>query len=502
MEKRILLAIGISLAILTLWSVVSPKSKVPVTSSLPPSAAIETKIDPIASVEKAVEIKDSVVTKKISLDIYSLDLIDNQGIIKTVSFKKYRDDLKLLKGFFLKTDFSGPGNLVTSADTITYKNIDNKVEITKTLKLDNNFGGVLTILLKNMSNLTVKTKIPLVLGILDYEDPINGQFSDVTVGTKEKTMHWDGKSSKAQEFANFIALRNRYFTAIIEPKSNNYSGYVQKISSKYSEIGISSSEITLAPNEERREEFSIYLGPLDLKYINPVNLAWGGVVNYGMFDIISHTLLKLLEILHGLFHSWGFAIIILSIVVYLVLYPLTMKQMRAMKQMQAIQPRIEELRKLYKDNPQKLNKEMMELYKEHKVNPLGGCLPIVLQIPIFFALYQALMRAVDLKGASFLWIKDLAMPDRLFEMPFSIPGLGNEFNILPILMAIGMFVQQKMSMNSTSGQAAEQQKIMLIIFPIIFGFIFYKMPSGLVLYWFVNSGLMLTSQIITARKKA
>jgi YidC/Oxa1 family membrane protein insertase len=169
--------------------------------------------------------------------------------------------------------------------------------------------------------------------------------------------------------------------------------------------------------------------------------------------------------------------------------------MRSMKEMQLLQPKVEELRKAYKDNPQKMNKEIMELYREHKVNPLGGCLPLLLQMPIFFALYNELMRSIVLKGATFLWIKDLSEPDRLLSLPKGLPVIGGELNILPIIMAIGMFLQQKISLANTSGEAAEQQKIMLIVMPVMFGLIFYRMPSGLVLYWFVNSALMLIFQL-------
>jgi YidC/Oxa1 family membrane protein insertase len=210
---------------------------------------------------------------------------------------------------------------------------------------------------------------------------------------------------------------------------------------------------------------------------------------------------QVLHFLYGLVHNWGWAIVILSLVVYLALYPLTLKQMRSMKEMQLLQPRIEELRKAYKDNPQRLNKETMELYRQHKVNPLSGCLPLVLQMPIFLALYQALMRSIVLKGANFLWIKDLSEPDRLFILPVSLPILGNEINILPLVMAIGMFIQQKISLANTSSSAAEQQKMMLVIMPVMFGIIFYKMPSGLVLYWFVNSTLMLLYQLRINRQK-
>jgi YidC/Oxa1 family membrane protein insertase len=143
----------------------------------------------------------------------------------------------------------------------------------------------------------------------------------------------------------------------------------------------------------------------------------------------------------------------------------------------------------------------MELYREHKVNPFGGCLPLLLQSPIFFALFLVLNRSIALKGASFLWIKDLSAPDRLFMLGSSIPLLGNEVNILPVLLAVGMFFQQKSSMASMSGQQAEQQKMMLIIMPVMFGIIFYKMPAGLCLYWFINSALTLAYQLRVAKAK-
>jgi len=148
-----------------------------------------------------------------------------------------------------------------------------------------------------------------------------------------------------------------------------------------------------------------------------------------------------------------------------------------------------------------MNKEIMELYREHKVNPLGGCLPLLLQMPIFFALYNALIRSISLKGAGFLWIKDLSEPDKLYVFEKALPLLGKDLNILPIIMAIGMFFQQKISSSSMTGSAAEQQKIMFVVMPIMFGIIFYRMPSGLVLYWFVNSILMLIFQLRMQRSK-
>jgi YidC/Oxa1 family membrane protein insertase len=145
----------------------------------------------------------------------------------------------------------------------------------------------------------------------------------------------------------------------------------------------------------------------------------------------------------------------------------------------------------------------MELYKREKVNPFGGCLPMLLQIPVFFALYQALMRLSSLRGASFLWIKDLSQPDRLIVFSGNLPMIGNEINLLPLLMAGGMFLQQKFTTPMASGDssAAEQQKMMGILMPVIFGVLFYKMPSGLVLYWFVNNLLMIAFQWKISKRK-
>ena len=243
------------------------------------------------------------------------------------------------------------------------------------------------------------------------------------------------------------------------------------------------------------------MGPQELNVISNAKPEWSGIIYFGTFDFIAQLLLQLLGFFYGLVHNWGLAIIILSIAVYFLLFPLSIKQMRSMKEMQLLQPKIEALRKELKDNPQRLNKEIMELYKEHKVNPLGGCLPLLLQMPIFFALYQALIRSVALRGAHFLWITDLSSPDKAFVLKNSIPFLGNQVNILPILMAIGMFVQQKFSMAKATGEAAQQQKMMSIVMPIMFGVIFYQMPSGLVLYWFVNSLLMLCYQFRINRQK-
>jgi YidC/Oxa1 family membrane protein insertase len=165
-----------------------------------------------------------------------------------------------------------------------------------------------------------------------------------------------------------------------------------------------------------------------------------------------------------------------------------------MQAMQAVQPKLQAIKERYKNNPQKVNQETMELYKRHGVNPLGGCLPMVIQIPIFIALYNALASSVELWRAPFaLWIDDLSVADTLFVVPFPIPYVGEAFAVrgLPLIMGISMFIQQKMS---PTGGDPRQAQMMLYLMPVMFTFIFWGMPSGLVLYWLVNNVLQIGHQ--------
>ena len=158
------------------------------------------------------------------------------------------------------------------------------------------------------------------------------------------------------------------------------------------------------------------------------------------------------------------------------------------------------LRELYKDKPEKLNKEVMELYRKHKVNPLGGCLPLLFQMPIFISFYQVLMRSIELRGSSFLFIKDLSLPDRAIPLHSPIWPIGQAINVLPLLMVGAMFLQQRLSGPvPASGPDAEAQQMMTRLMPALFGFIFYGLPSGLVLYWLTNTLLSIGTQRLLSR---
>ncbi len=503
MEKRLVLAIALSLLVLLSWSVLVPKPQLvdnkAVTTNNSQLSTIKSASLPIDSKLSTETLTQQAANETIKFTQDSREIIFNpaNASIQEINFKDKLSHILALK-IGLLTD----GNLLfklqgMTKDSVTFIHEDQNKRVIKKFIIPNNSHAIeLEIKTFNLSSSPLLLNSKLILGRIDLstKNP-QSRYQDIVLANKEKTAHFSAGKEISSQDLKFIGLRDQYFCLIAEPIDLVASGYIKRITPQESEVGILANEISLAPGSQNGQFYKIYLGPQDIKVINTYKPEWTSIIYFGTFDFIAQLLLQLLGFFYSLVHNWGWAIIILSIAVYFLLFPLSIKQMRSMKEMQLLQPKIEALRKELKDNPQRLNKEIMELYKEHKVNPLGGCLPLLLQMPIFFALYQAMIRSVALRGAHFLWIKDLSSPDKLFTFKTAIPLLGNQLNILPILMAIGMFVQQKISMTtSATSEAAQQQKIMSIVMPIMFGVIFYQMPSGLVLYWFVNSTLMLAYQ--------
>ncbi|TAM42204.1 membrane protein insertase YidC [bacterium] len=498
MEKRLVLAIALSLLIMLSWLTLVNKTQPignkqvtqPNTSNI--SKASSTAL-PAALLPQAETAKEFVTFKQDNREII-FDVA--KAAISEVIFKVNLDhSLPLVDGFYSDGNNAFKVDKITK-DSISFVYQDQDKHIFKEFSFPKDSYAIeLKIQTRNLSPSPLILTSHLTLGMLDLsaKNP-QSRYYGVFMGGGEKNLHLGAGKEFSSQNVKFIGLRDQYFCAIVEPVPAASSGYIKKLSGQESEVGIQEKEINLKPGDQIGQLYHIYLGPQDIKTINNIKPEWSAIIYYGTFDFIAQLLLQLLGFFYSIVHNWGLAIIILSLVVYLALFPLTLKQMRSMKEMQLLQPKIEALRNELKNNPQRLNKEIMELYKEHKVNPLGGCLPLLLQMPIFFALYQALIRSVALRGARFLWIKDLSAPDHFLTLKNSIPFLGNYINILPILMAIGMFVQQKISMAKATGEAAQQQKMMSIIMPIMFGVIFYQMPSGLVLYWFMNSALMLAYQ--------
>lgn len=246
--------------------------------------------------------------------------------------------------------------------------------------------------------------------------------------------------------------------------------------------------------------YGVYLGPLDpgsLAYYEkePYSANTGGLIDMGpsVFRFVAIPTLWSLKFLYNIIPNYGLVIILFSAFTKLLFYPLTKSSTQSMRKMQEIQPKMQKIKEKFKDDQQRQSQEMMKLYKEEGVNPMGGCLPLLVQMPVFIALFNILRKTIELRQAEFIWwIDDLSQPDVLFQLPFSLPILGNNFCVLPILMAASMWLQTKISQSGQSaptggGAMAQQMKMMGSVMPIMMFVIFYNSPSGLVLYWFVNT---------------
>ncbi len=231
-------------------------------------------------------------------------------------------------------------------------------------------------------------------------------------------------------------------------------------------------------NATQNESIHGYIGPKEHKVLHAIDPVLTNAIEYGWFTFAAKPLFAVLSWLHGIFGNWGWAIIALTFIIRAILYPLTYKGMVSMQKMKILAPKLKELKEKYKKDPQKLNAMTMEMYKKNGANPLGGCLPMVLQIPVFFALYRTLLNAVELQGAPWLlWINDLSRMDPYY--------------VLPILMGASMFIQQRMTPNNFTDPM--QEKVFKYL-PVIFTFFFVTFPSGLVLYWFTNNLFSIAQQ--------
>jgi len=255
------------------------------------------------------------------------------------------------------------------------------------------------------------------------------------------------------------------------------SFYTRALGNGLYSAGVIKPTLTVNPGEEKTVSVRLYAGPQELDKIKALAPGLDLVVDYGWLTIIAYPIFLALSWLHKLVQNWGVAIILLTVLIKLAFYPLSAASYKSMAKMRKLAPRLQHLKERYGDDRQKLHEQMMKIYQEEKINPLGGCLPILIQIPVFIALYWALLGAVELRQAPFaLWITDLSKPD--------------PFYALPIVMAITSFIQVKLSPASPD---PVQQKVMMAM-PLIFSVMFLFFPAGLVLYWLVNNVLSILQQ--------
>lgn len=245
---------------------------------------------------------------------------------------------------------------------------------------------------------------------------------------------------------------------------------------------------TLEQNRSVSYSFLSYFGPRDKAILESVGHELSKAINYGYFDPIASPLMMVLNYFYGVFGNYGIAIILLTVIIKILFWPLTHKSYASMKAMQKLKPEMDKIKERFKNDRQRQGQETMELYKKHRVNPMGGCLPMLIQIPVFFALYRSLYQAIELRHAPFmLWVTDLSAADTLFSDAL---GLGFALGPLPLIMGFTMFLQQKMTPTAGDPNMAK----MMLWMPVIFTFLFLSFPSGLVIYWLINNVLTIVQQ--------
>lgn len=290
----------------------------------------------------------------------------------------------------------------------------------------------------------------------------------------------------------WVAYENNFFINAIIPVAEGGYQVVPRIldaTKGLLQLVYLTDPFQLEGNEIKSFKLRFYIGPKELSTLALAEHQLASAVDYGWFTFIAKPLVYVLDWFYRYTHNWGVAIILLTIVIKILFWPLTQKSYQSMQKMKKIQPKMTQIREKYKGDREKMNQELMGLYRTYKVNPMGGCLPMLLQIPVFFALYRMLNGAVELRHEPFmLWIDDLTAPDRL-PIGFDIPYLGG-LPVLTLLMGITMFIQQKMT---PSAGDPRQDQIMMIM-PVMFTVFFVNFPSGLVLYWLVNNVLSIAQQ--------
>jgi YidC/Oxa1 family membrane protein insertase len=295
----------------------------------------------------------------------------------------------------------------------------------------------------------------------------------------------------------WVAFEGTYFMTGVIPE--NQSNQTLKLSAEGDKINtlLVSQEDVIPAAGRLQYNYQVYFGPKRITTLREAGHDLERIVNFGWFDKIARPALYLLNFFYRFVGNYGIAIILVTVLIKILFWPIAQKGLKSMKNMQKIQPKMAKLKEKYKNDSARLNQEMMNLYKTYKVNPLGGCLPMVLQIPVFFALYKVLLQAIELRHAPFmLWITDLSAPDRLM-IGVDIPYLGG-IPVLTLLMGGSMFLQQRMT---PSPADATQAKIMMFL-PVIFTFMFLNFASGLVLYWLVNNLLSIAQQYVINKQAA
>jgi YidC/Oxa1 family membrane protein insertase len=448
--------------------------------------------------------------------LLKVTLTDFGGGIKSVQLKKYKETVNDAKHKELIEDLKPYAYLPAITQTANNQTVDDRT----TFKPDK-------------ENLTIKDKPETIAfaGMLSNGRKIKKTYTfypdTYTIGMNVEIEPADGssirldfamishKNESSYTFKGPFVFNNKKFEQIEKIEKNidvdknfTYAGlddgffafiYIPQDDSRLP-LTILKTEggnpvLRLSLDSKGKGLSKLYFGPKETDVLKSLNVQAEKIIDYGWFDIIAKPLVLGMTYSNKVTHNYGIDIILLTILIKIIFYPLTAKSSKSMKKMQKLQPQVAKLKEKYKDDKQRLNQEMMDMYRKEGANPMGGCLPMIIQIPVFFALYKALSSAIELRHAPFMfWINDLSAPEDLFT--FHVLGYALPLRILPLIMGVTQVIQQKMTPTSVDPM---QEKMMLFM-PIFFTFLFWGFPAGLVLYWLVNNVISIGQQYYINKK--
>ena len=523
MDKKLILAVVLSIAVLigfnAYFASQTEKHKPVTPVSEPPSSTQQAQKETEKPGEPLVEVQKSRETIKttskrtkfegkeieVNTDLLKVVFTTKGAKIKNWILKDYQvqkgelidlaGGLNIYMGGFDSCEFNPVGTVDLTKDgakegKISFVFNSNDIRITKEFLFKKNKYSVdCSVRVDNTGKKEAKVDNFIVswgpgLGtpekLSEFEELTAYSYIDEKV-KKDKTNKIKGEVANKGNIS-WLAMSKKFFVAAIIPQKTYASSSIitrEFIKGKEGDIPTSVAslkmpDLKIAAGSSQITSFTVYVGPSILENLKELKIH--KVLDFGWFSGLGVLLLVILKFFYRLVHNYGLAIILLTILIKAILWWPTAKSMKSMKAMQKLQPQMTVLRERHKNNPQQLNQEVLKLYKTQKVNPLGGCLPMILQIPIFYALYMLLVNAVELRGEPFyFWIKDLSVKDPYY--------------IVPVVMGITMFIQQKMTPTPDPSQA----KIMLIL-PVVFTFMFINLPAGVVLYWTFQNILSIAQQ--------
>lgn len=556
MDRNFFLAMALSLLVLVVWSTWQasqppppeqpPGDEVagrelpglPEAPERPAPAPREVTQPPGAAPQAPMPVPESVRERQVTVStgLYEARLTTHGGALAHWELRRYVD--KSLPGgpavILTTLDTAGQGELATpllelglgdlsqapyaveqpDPLTVVFSRRQGNVSVRKTYRFEaESYGFRLAIELENGSQQSLLPTFEVrwlasKRGEPDFTDQAlvalhEGELERAQVASLGKGSFLRGSSAaEARTFAggvDWAGAELRYFLSVLIPEVPRECSatFVPLEPGASGSVGLAYRPIEVPPGRSATREYRGYIGPKEPALLEAVGVGLERSIGQGWAWVapLSRFFSWMLHLCHAVIPNYGVAIIVLTILVRLVTAPLTAKQMRSMKRMGEVQPRMREIQEKYKDDRQRQSQEMMKLYRETGANPLGGCLPMLLQFPVFIGLYYALQSSIDLRQAPFVgWIDDLSRPETLF----TIPGLEIPVRVLPLVMGVSMILQQRMTPSTMDPQ---QARMMMTVMPVMFTVLFYQFPSGLVLYWMVSNLLAIGHQVLINRQK-